>query len=178
MRRRVFEPLGMATAGFGPPRGDQPRGHKPDGTPVEPGLGADNPAAIGPAGIVHCSFDDWAKYVALHLRFDAAGTRKAEPAMEKMLRIVKPETLRRLHDARPEDDPRYAMGWVVADREWAGGRVLTHNGSNTMWFVVAWLATRRDFAVLVGANQGGPEAEKACDEAAWSLIRDHLKADK
>ena len=35
---------------------------KADGSPVDPGPGADNPVAIGPAGIVHCSIGDWAKF--------------------------------------------------------------------------------------------------------------------
>ena len=53
MREKIFRPLGMTTAGFGAPgtraKNDQPRGHKADGSPVEPGPGADNPVAIGPA---------------------------------------------------------------------------------------------------------------------------------
>ena len=52
MREKIFRPLGMTTAGFGAPgtatKNDQPRGHKADGSPVEPGPAADNPVAIGP----------------------------------------------------------------------------------------------------------------------------------
>jgi CubicO group peptidase (beta-lactamase class C family) len=173
MKKRLFEPLGMTSAGFGAPGSkekiDQPRGHA-GGKGVEPGLQADNPAAIGPAGIVHCSFADWAKYVALHLRFDEAGSKKADPAMEKLLKTVKAETLSRLHDVPKGAETKYAMGWMVAERKWADGRVLTHNGSNTMWFCVAWLAPKKDFAVLVGTNAGGDAASKACDDAATALI--------
>ena len=54
MRELLFEPLGMKSAGFGPPgtsgANDQPRAHTPDGKPVEPGVFADNPPALGPAG--------------------------------------------------------------------------------------------------------------------------------
>jgi hypothetical protein len=39
-----------------------------------------------------------------------------------------------------------------------------------------WIAPERDFAVLVASNQGGDKASAACDEAAWALIQDHLKA--
>lgn len=175
MRRRLFEPLGMTTAGFGAPgtkdKLDEPRGHPPGGKGVEPGPGADNPPAIGPAGIVHCSFADWAKYVAVHLRFDVGGTRKAAPGMEKFLKLAGAAALQRLHEPPKDADPKYAMGWVLADRDWGGGTVLTHNGSNTMWYVVAWLAPKRDFAVLVGTNEGGDAAAKACDEAAAAFIR-------
>ena len=96
-REKIFRPLGMTTAGFGAPgtraKNDQPRGHKADGSPVEPGPGADNPVAIGPAGIVHCSIGDWAKFAAANL--PSAKTK-----------LVKPETLEKLHTPRPR--PRRA----------------------------------------------------------------------
>jgi hypothetical protein len=64
--------------------------------------------------------------------------------------------------------------------DWAGGRVLTHTGSNGMNFAVVWMAPKRDFAVLVVSNQGKGEVAKACDEAAWTLIKEFLlnKKDK
>jgi CubicO group peptidase (beta-lactamase class C family) len=179
MMERVFEPLGMKSAGFGAPGSaaavDQPRGHKADGTPVPPGRNADNPVAIGPAGLVHCSLIDWSKYIALHLR----GAQGRDTA------ILKAEAFRTLHAAAKkhegEQSPDYAMGWSVTRRPWAGDgddrggagggdKVLTHNGTNTMWFAVAWLAPEKDFAVLVACNKGGAEAEKACDEAASAMI--------
>jgi CubicO group peptidase (beta-lactamase class C family) len=164
MRERLFEPLGMTSAGFGAPGTkdalDQPRGHTASGKPVEPGPLADNPPAIGPAGRVHCTVGDWAKYISLHLR-----RGEGEP------RILKPAMFDKLHTPLG-DDARYALGWLVVPRNWGGGDVLTHTGSNTMWFAVAWLAPKRGFAVLVACNQGGKDAERACDEAAWALIQD------
>src|SRR5688572_10309700 len=68
----------------------KPRSHKPDGSPVEPGPGSDNPVAIGPAGIVHCSIGDWGKFVAANL--PSAKTK-----------LVKPETLKKLHTPAPGD---------------------------------------------------------------------------
>jgi CubicO group peptidase (beta-lactamase class C family) len=164
IREKIFAPLGMTTAGFGAPgsprKNDQPRGHKADGSPVEPGPGADNPVAIGPAGIVHCSVEDWAKFVAANL--PGAKTK-----------LVKPETLKKLHTPAP-GDPQYAMGWGIADNQpWAGGPALTHAGSNTMWFAVAWLAPAKDFAVLVACNQADG---KACNDAVLALIADHFEA--
>ena len=166
MRERIFRPLGMTTAGFGAPgtraKNDQPRGHKADGSPVEPGPGADNPVAIGPAGIVHCSIGDWANFVAANL--PSAKTK-----------LVKPETLEKLHTPAP-GEPKYAMGWIIADGQpWAGGPALTHAGSNTMWFAVAWLAPAKDFAVLVACNQSD---DKACNDAVLALIADHFKGER
>jgi CubicO group peptidase (beta-lactamase class C family) len=164
-RQKIFSPLGMTTAGFGAPgtpaKNDQPRGHQADGTPVEPGPGADNPVAIGPAGIVHCSIGDWAKFVAANL--PSAKTK-----------LVKPETLEKLHTPAP-GKPKYAMGWIIADGQpWAGGPALTHAGSNTMWYAVAWLAPAKDFAVLVACNKA---SDTACNDAVLALIGDHFKGE-
>src|SRR6185437_11411343 len=158
VREKIFRPLGMTTAGFGAPgtraKNDQPRGHKADGSPVEPGPAADNPVAIGPAGIVHCSLGDWAKFAAASL--PSAKTK-----------LVKPETLEKLH-APAAGEPKYAMGWIIADNQpWAAGPALTHAGSNTMWFAVAWLAPKKDFAVLVACNQAN---DQACNDAVLALI--------
>jgi CubicO group peptidase (beta-lactamase class C family) len=166
MKTLLFEPLGMTGAGFGgvgtPGRIDQPWGHGENGLPVQSnGPDMDNPPVMGPAGTVHCSLRDWAKFIADQLR----GVR-AEKA------LLKPETYKILQT--PPFGGDYALGWLVAEREWGGGTVLSHNGSNTMNFAVAWVAPVRDFAVLVVCNQGGPAAFKACDEAASKLIRLHL----
>ncbi|MBE3037458.1 MAG: penicillin-binding protein, partial [Chloroflexi bacterium] len=42
------------------------------------------------------------------------------------------------------------------------------------WYAVAWLAPKRNFAVLVACNQGGDPAAKACDEAAAAMIQEYL----
>ena len=162
MKETVFGPLGMKSAGFGgvgtPGQADQPWGHGADGRPVKAnGPDADNPPVMGPAGTVHCTLADWAKFVADILR----GARGEEA-------LLKPATYATLLTPPPGGD--YAFGWMVADRDWGGGRVLTHSGSNTMNLAVAWLAPLRNFAVLVVTNQGPPASVKACDEAASALI--------
>jgi len=165
VREKIFRRLGMTTAGFGAPgiagRNDQPRGHKADGTPVEPGPGADNPVAIGPAGIVNCSIGDWAKFAEANL-----------PSAK--IKLVKAETLKKLHTP-VSGEGQYAMGWMVMDNQpWAGGPALTHAGSNTMWMAVAWVAPEKDFAVLVTCNQADFEA---CNDAVLALIGDHFKGE-
>lgn len=165
MRDKIFRPLGMATAGFGAPgtlgKNDQPRGHKADGSPVEPGPGADNPVGIGAAGIVHCSVGDWAKFAAANL-----------PSAK--IKLVKPKTLEKLH-APAKGEPKYAMGWIIADGQpWAGGPALTHAGSNTMWYAVAWLAPEKDLAFLVACNQAN---DKACNDAVLALIADQFQSE-
>ncbi len=168
MRTLLFEPLGMTGAGFGgvgtPGELDQPWPHGEDGRPVEKnGPDIDNPPVMGPAGTVHLTLADWAKFVADMLR----GLRG-----EKAL--LKPETYEKLRT--PPFGGDYALGWLTVERDWGGGTVLTHSGSNTMNYAVVWIAPARGFAVLVVCNRGGPAAFKACDEAAGKLIQWHAAA--
>ena len=164
LRKMVFRPLGMKSAGFGAPGKptgvDQPHGHVlRDGKikPIKPGRKADNPAAIGPAGTVHCSIGDWARFVSMQLTGGRGGDR-----------LLSPDTMKKLH--ADVQDQGYALGWIVTRRPW-GGRVLNHAGSNTMWYAVTWISPEKNFAVLVTCNLGGGSAPKACDEAAWALIQ-------
>jgi CubicO group peptidase (beta-lactamase class C family) len=165
---KLFRPLGMKTPGFGaagaPGKVDQPWGHRAGGAPVEPGLGADNPVVMGPAGRVHCSLPDWARFVALHLR---AG--HGDPV------LLKPETLTLLHTP-PSNESGYARGgWGVVDPDKrTGGPILTHDGSNTMNYCTASLSPDRHFAVLVACNQGGDPGRDACSEARAALLDEFL----
>jgi CubicO group peptidase (beta-lactamase class C family) len=176
----------MASAGFGSPghadRVDQPWGHLPRSTdqkqdenqktsgdpssakarPPAPSL-LDNVSALGPAGTVHVSIPDWARFARLHL--DSATDTRRDPATP---RLLKPETLQTLHTA-PEGST-YAGGWVVAERDWAGGKALTHVGSNTVWVASIWLAPARDLAFFAATNVGGEVAIRACDQAITALI--------
>ncbi len=95
------------------------------------------------------------------LRRDAAGRPPAP--------FPTPETRARI--TRPVGGGTYALGWGTGERAWGGGRVLTHAGSNTLWYCVAWVAPEKGFAVLVTTNQAGPDAVKGTGEAASALIR-------
>ena len=161
MRDRLFGPLEMASAGFGSAAqegsADQPWGHHASGRDIRPTL-LDNPSSMGPAGTVHCSVPDWSRFAALHLGGERGRAR-----------LLKPVTFRTLHTPPPGFD--YAGGWMVGDRSWANGRVLTHNGSNTCFYASIWLAPVRDFAILVATNQGDDAAEAACGDAVVALVR-------
>jgi CubicO group peptidase (beta-lactamase class C family) len=165
IRTTIFTRLGMKSAGFGglgtPGKIDQPWPHTNTEKPAaQNGPLVDNPAIMGPAGTVHCSLADWAKFIADQLKgFDARGV------------LFGADVYRQLHTAPFGGD--YAFGWLVTDRPWGGGTVYTHAGSNTMNYAVVWMAPKRDFAVLVTTNQGGPDAQQGTDEAAAALIRLH-----
>ncbi len=166
---RLFTPLGLKTAGFGAPgdarRVDQPWGHTGTGAnlkPVPPGPAADNPPAIAPAGRVHLSIADFARYAGWHAR----GATKGKA-------LLSDASFTKLHTAAPGQE--YAMGWIVGERPWAGGKVLSHNGSNTMWLAVMWVAPAKDAAFVVATNVTGKDAEQGCDEAVSALIQKLLR---
>ena len=167
MQTRVFDPLGMTSAGFGPPGSigappDQPRGHTrvSDGAPwlpLEPDANADNPAALGPAGTVHVSLEDYGKYVREHLR----GLRGSSD-------FLSATSWGKLHTAAPGTG--YALAWGVDQRTWAGGQAFAHSGSNAYWFAVAWIAPERDRAFVAVTNVGGVDGERATDQAVQALV--------
>ncbi len=163
--QEVFEPLQMTSAGFGgtgtPGQMDQPWPHTADGKPASGnGPAMDNPPVMGPAGRIHCSIQDWAKFVQDQLRGD-----RGKPA------LLKPATYQKLHT--PPFGGDYALGWMAVERSWGGGKVLNHGGDNTMNCANVWIAPKRDFAILVCVNQSGGTAFQATDEAVGALIKLH-----
>ena len=123
VRERVWRPLGIQHAGFGPPglpgHFDQPHGHRDlDGrlAPIDPGESdADNPPALGPAGTIHITLADWMRFAQDQL--DGAHGRG---------RLLKPETYRRLQTPVRGN---YALGWGVATAPDGSLRLLAHTGS-------------------------------------------------
>lgn len=148
MREELFGPLGMKSCGFGPPGSatttDQPWGHDAGGTPIAPGPAADNPPGLGPAGTVHCSLEDYGKF----LNVLATGT----PA------LVSPETEQHLLAARTNG---YAGGWIVVVQP--KGSILLHSGSNTMWYATAMVAPTKRFAFVVVTNKGEQKIEDSLE---------------
>ena len=163
LTKRLFKPLHMDSAGFGPPgtadKIDQPWGHVHKLFMTIP-VRSDNPPAIAPAGRGHCSLDDLARFTLFHMQHNATNG------------LLRPETLVRLHTPTKGGD--YACGWVVLQRDWAGGTALMHNGSNTMWYIVMWLAPEKNFAVIAATNIAGPDAEQGCDDACVAMIHKWL----
>jgi CubicO group peptidase (beta-lactamase class C family) len=187
---RIFEPLGLETAGLGPQatfgKLDAPVGHKiADGsdTPSAPigsassvtqmfwGAAADVPPLLGPAGVAHMSIEDFAKWAGWH-----AGKGERGPA------LVKPETLARLHKVHvemtienpPPGTPKsggYAMGWGVVQMDWWDAPLLLHDGSNGMNLARVAIDVDKDFGAVIATNIGGAGAESALNEVAEHLFR-------
>ncbi len=171
--QRLWRPLGIVSAGFGAPgtagKIDQPTGHTwKEDTPVpaEPGLMADNPAVLGPAGTVHLTLADWVRFGLLHLASD---------------RLLRPETFAWLHRAPETSD--HMGGWIVVKQlPWTAGPALSHSGSNRYHFATIWVVPGRRAVLLVATNAGPKDATDlakdpvflACDRAIQGMIRRFL----
>ncbi|MCS7034608.1 MAG: beta-lactamase family protein [Phycisphaerae bacterium] len=176
IRQHLFDPLEMTSAGFGAPglpgTLDQPRGHRSDGTPLEPTPFADNPLAIGPAGTVHLTLGDWLKFAGLHLR----GMRAPDHPQENhtLLGISLDSFARLTTPPNRDSSPAYTHGWIVARSPLTGDSALTHDGSNTLWYATIWLWPRLNLAIVVAANQGGDSAAAACHAALQGILQQEL----
>lgn len=173
IQQMLFKPLGMENSGFGVPgtpgKLDQPWGHTGSCEPLAPGSKkppADNPPVLGPAGTVHSSMIDWARYAALHL-LGAQGEQGL---------LLKPQTFQVLHN--DQYNQGYALGWFVARRTWAAGLTFSHGGSNTLWYADIWIVPNRNAAFLAATNTADCPSEgvgfKACDAAISTIVSRYL----
>lgn len=161
MAVEVFAPLHMASAAFGAPTGANPWGHEAGAnnalTPVDPSGVSDNPPVFGPAGRVHLSLSDYARFARVFLTGGAGW--------------IGPSSLAKL--ARPWDGTKagYALGWELYDyRAWAEGPVLAHEGSNTLWRAAALISPAKPLAILLVTNAGGEPGQRAVQLMAARLI--------
>ena len=170
IRSEVWRPLGIRSGGFGPPgksgRFDQPLGHDmKDGkwVSLDPeARDSDNPAAIGPAGTVHMTLDDWMLFAQDQLEGERGTGGK----------LLKTEGYRRLHTPATRN---YAMGWGVLRAADGSNTVLTHMGSNGYWVADVRIFPKHNLILLIATNAGGDVAEKADKDIARAL-QEHLKA--
>ena len=159
MRAHVFQPLGLASAGFGPPDAGifgpprQPLGHTADLDakllalfnggirPVRAGLGetTDNPPVLGPAGRVHMNMADFVTYLSAHRDHGD---------------FLRPETWNALHTAPFGGD--YALGWMLRK-----DGVLWHNGSNTFWYAEMLVDRARGVVAASACNEARAPAQMA-----------------
>jgi CubicO group peptidase (beta-lactamase class C family) len=159
LRSELFEPLGMASCGpYAPGESelvfDTPRGHTRIGNVRPPGAAGDLLPVFEPAGLVHCSLSDWARFAA-----DQLGGARGEPG------LLDPASYDRLHTPPPGES--YAFGWIVGANE--HGRVLRHDGGNGFFSSLAVLHPDDDRAVLLATNIGGTDAARALVDLAASL---------
>ncbi|WP_423415060.1 serine hydrolase domain-containing protein [Hyphomicrobium sp. B1] len=183
MYERIYEPLGLATAGLGAQATfglyDAPVGHRieADGkiTPMAWGESADLPASLGPAGLAHMSIKDFATWAGW-----IAGGGKRGPA------LVTPETLKILEapavsmeikNPKPgtPKSGAYALGWGLSKFNWTEKPILTHNGSNGLNFASIAVDPDHDLAIVVTSNIGGQKVDEATLEVMKALYEEFEK---
>lgn len=164
MKKRLFDPLGMSTAGFGNPNKsksiNQPWGHHKYlwkwWYPSE----AYYDEIIGPAGRVYCSIADWVKFLSLQLTGE-------NPILE-----------RKYLDKLIEPVGPYASGWIVEENDWAKGINLIHGGSNEIWYALVSVTPKLDRAFVVATNSCDFSSTPViCTEIMNKLLRMELNLD-
>ena len=179
VEEKIFGPMGLTTAGFGPQASlgkvDATLGHfLVDGKPkaMLAGPNGDNPLIIGPAGTIHMSVLDFAKWAAWQ-----AGEGKRPPA------LVSPEILKKIHtpvidtgvrEDAPPGTPKtgkYALGWGQVLESWATEPCLTHTGSNNANLALATIWPEKDFGFVIMTNIGGKGADAALRKLGQDLYQ-------
>jgi CubicO group peptidase (beta-lactamase class C family) len=142
MQREVFRPLGMLSAGFGPPPDGQPVGHR-GGKPVtktmvhfDDGV----PMAFTPAGNMHMSLHDWALFCLDQMAGSHGRGKLLTPASYRLMQTAQPDSPSGLD---------WGVQKSIAGRQ---GPVLVHGGSdgNSLAWVVLFPVS--ESGILVVAN--------------------------
>lgn len=161
LRKEMFQKLKMNSCGFGPagvenvkaPR--QPWSHQFENNKLEaiaPGVGADNPAAMGPAGSVHCSVQDWHKFNQLFMNNE--GVRSG---------FLKQSTYDKLLSSTGQGSYTFST-MARMQRPWAKGGVFVMAGSNTMNYAVVAIAPSLNRVFTINTNAGHAKAEESATE--------------
>jgi len=160
----LFNPLKMKTCGFGPTSissnlyPEQPWGHKLINDIITP-VHDDNPPAFAPAGTIHCSMDDWARYLKMHL-----------DGHNKRSNFLKKESFKKLYTLYPAPESDYTYGgWVKTKRSWANGYALTHGGTNTYNMARVWIAPQKE-AIFMAATNIMTNASPAINSAVVDIL--------
>ncbi len=162
MRRLVFEPLGMTSAGFGWPGSsdvlDAPRPHSPTGNSLKPDSLFKFPSVYNASGGVHVNIIDWAKFVGVQLG-------------QAPRRFLTPATIDKL--STPIGG--YALGWNTYKQN--GFDVIQHDGTDGYWYSSVIASRDQKTAILVMGNRGPIAGERAVHDTLVQLqgrLIDHL----
>lgn len=146
IEERLFRPIGIENAGFGPcPKGG-PQPHKA----IDGGFSlldvddvTDNAPVVNPAGSIHMPLREYAKWMKAVMDESGPLTRR------EWRDLVTPTSIA----------GKYGAGWLlVRHRERA--RFMVHLGSNTMNIMGCWIDFERKRAIAIAANGYSDEAMK------------------
>lgn len=177
MKKLLFQPLRMHRTGFGAPEAaiqdigpKQPWGHRGWGSGRQ-SSSADTPSASGPAGNVHASLRDWARFLMLHLNGHEG---KLDISTSSMSQLHTPEVD---HDpASPGTIKRaYACGWGAGFNDKGLDGTYSHSGCNTWWYARAVMDIGKGYGVLVTTNIADAECDDMQVLSAVAELTNELK---
>jgi len=167
MSEKVFKPLKLTTAGYGPPaaleRTSQPWGHiKTKYLGSLKAVRKDDQHYTNPAGNVSLSIRDWAKFIIKHMPSDqAGGTAFLNAKILKKLHTP-PDNANWDYDEDylefwnkemgwPLTSANYALGWFVTKAK-DGKAVLNHGGTSQAFQAEVYLSPDHKNAILLATN--------------------------
>jgi CubicO group peptidase (beta-lactamase class C family) len=153
MQRELWYPIPLDAAAWGPNADSEPVGHDATGMSHP---GADDPALLDGAGRARMSIRNWAGFL-----------RRVMVSFKGHDQYVPEAYAAELNAAAAES---YCLGWTKTTRPWAKQFVLWQNWDNTLNHAEAWVDPIGGIAYIAVSNQGGPQAQQACDEAIASMI--------
>jgi CubicO group peptidase (beta-lactamase class C family) len=117
-----------------------------------------------PAGGVHLSVPDWAKFITMQLEAENGGST-----------LLTPETAKVLHTPPFDTVNGYALGWLVEnDLLWTNGVILAHGGTDGVDLAEVWMSVKSNFAILVTTNIQSESAQMATADITDTLITKFL----
>lgn len=162
MQERLFRPLGIRSAGRGWPYASGP--HQPLGHWWREGRffpqGPDDPYQIGtilaPAGNLHMTVDDAARFAQLHLL-----------GLQGRDGLLRSQTIRRMH--QPPEGATYALGWY-SDSGMFDELHSRHTGEVGTFHARIWIFPQRDLAIA-GATNADTEAARDVTNEIFQRLR-------
>ncbi len=147
---KLFQPLGITTAGYGIPADleptSQPWGHVWDLSSSFIVYKSNYPNFLAPTGYLHLSIEDWAKFILVHLN----------TYPEENHKLLNANTLKRLHTPSDADkSDNYALGWFTKKTD--EGHLLIYHGGRGLSFnalVIADLKTKSALLLVTNAEVG------------------------
>lgn len=158
LQNEIFQKFGMNSCGFGPAGVEdkkstmQPWSHDFNNQKLQaipPGLNADNPPALGPAGTVHCNARDWQKFLKLFVDDEDVNSKFLSQATYTKL----------LSNASEGPTTFSSMGRM--ERPWAKGTAFAMAGSNTFNYAIVAVAPTMKRIYTINTNAGHTKAEES-----------------
>jgi len=163
LRTHLLQPLGITSAGVGPPPdiwGHRARFHMGGlgfgkGSPAPPeSIRSDNPPVLTPAGRLHLTMTDWAKFQTLFLNHGG--------------HFLRPGTIEHLLALPAGKGNGMAMGWAPTTHLDSASYGM--QGSNTMWVATAIIDTDFERTAMVITNDGRSRLLKRTAQLATQIL--------